>query len=181
MNPELMSIHRIYINLESTDNIDMKNKQLQIRISEAQQKQIKILADAANMSVSEWVLSQTLPSFQQRFEEITAAIPTDKTYAFAELNELLSDLEIDDFEQAVKQKPKATLSPFEANYLAAMVQQAAEMKNAKAPHWTNEIPVLAKPHFASELTSLRLHLLLNSPPAFKSRNIFIDSTIGDRV
>jgi hypothetical protein len=40
---------------------------------------------------------------------------------------------------------------------------------------------LPQPVFGSELKALRLHLLTNSPPAFRRRNIFIDATLGDRV
>jgi hypothetical protein len=49
------------------------------------------------------------------------------------------------------------------------------------PEWTRSIPLLVEPVFGSDLKSLRLHLLTNSPPPFRSRNIFIDSTLGDRV
>ena len=35
--------------------------------------------------------------------------------------------------------------------------------------------------FASELKSLRLHLLTKSPAPFRRRNLFVDSTLGDRV
>jgi hypothetical protein len=40
---------------------------------------------------------------------------------------------------------------------------------------------LERPWFASSLKSLRLHLLTASPPPFRRRNLFVDSTIGDRV
>jgi hypothetical protein len=35
--------------------------------------------------------------------------------------------------------------------------------------------------FGSELQSLRLYLLTHSPPPFRARNIFIDSSLGDRI
>jgi hypothetical protein len=50
-----------------------------------------------------------------------------------------------------------------------------------APAWTRSIPPLAEPVFGSDLCSLRLYLLTNSPPPFRGRNIFIDSTLGDQV
>jgi hypothetical protein len=40
---------------------------------------------------------------------------------------------------------------------------------------------LADPFFGSELRSLRHYLLTHSPAPFRSRNIFIDSTVGDRI
>jgi hypothetical protein len=44
-----------------------------------------------------------------------------------------------------------------------------------------EVPPLEEPHFATTLEGLRLHLLQVSPVPFKRRNIFIDSSLGDRV
>jgi hypothetical protein len=35
--------------------------------------------------------------------------------------------------------------------------------------------------FCSSLQSLRMHLLTHSPPPFRRRNIFIDSSLGQRV
>ncbi|HTY49830.1 MAG TPA: hypothetical protein VMB48_09070 [Steroidobacteraceae bacterium] len=40
---------------------------------------------------------------------------------------------------------------------------------------------MSEPAFGSELRSLRLHLLTQSPPAFRCRNIFIDASVGERV
>jgi hypothetical protein len=55
------------------------------------------------------------------------------------------------------------------------------MKDAKPPSWTRDVAPLDQPVFGSSLESLRLHLLMNSPPAFVERNIFIDANVGDRV
>jgi hypothetical protein len=40
---------------------------------------------------------------------------------------------------------------------------------------------LEEPAFGTALQSLRLHLLTHSPPPFRLRNIFIDSSLGQRV
>jgi len=159
----------------------MKSKQLQIRVTPAELNLIKHYAHNADMSVSEWVLSEILSAEQEKFRAIVAAIPTDRSYAFAELNEFLESLSPQRFAKAVARPPQDSLSPYEANYLAALVQYAAERKESRSPEWTREIAPLLEPHFASALKSLRLHLLRASPPAFKSRNIFIDSSLGDRV
>jgi hypothetical protein len=49
------------------------------------------------------------------------------------------------------------------------------------PDWTLAVQPLSEPAFGSPLQSLRLHLLVAAPPAFKRRNIFVDSSVGDRV
>ena len=43
------------------------------------------------------------------------------------------------------------------------------------------IEALSEPEFGSQLQSLRLHLLTHSPPPFRRRNIFIDTSIGGQV
>ncbi len=86
-----------------------------------------------------------------------------------------------DFARAVRHAPEISLSPFEANYLAAMIEYAAMLKGVVPPDWTRMVPPLERPWFASALKSLRLHLLTNSPPPFRRRNLFVDSSIGQRV
>ena len=87
----------------------------------------------------------------------------------------------DEYELAVSEPPQVHLDSYWKNYLAATVEHAAAMKHAKTPSWTQDVPPLDKPAFGSTLKSLKLHLLVNSPPAFIQRNIFIDSSVGDRV
>ena len=159
----------------------MKTEQLQIRVSAEQKARIKALAKGAGMSVSEWVLSEVLSAEADEFESVVGSIPFDPVYAFAALNEFLFALPVNKFAEATENKPKIKLSDFEDNYLCAMLEFAAEHKGVSAPAWTSDVKPLDVPFFGSELENLRLHLLLNSPPAFKSRNIFVDSSVGDRV
>ena len=75
----------------------------------------------------------------------------------------------------------AKLSAIDANLIAAMVEHTAGLKGVRPPAWTGDISPLAEPYFASNLQSLRLHLLVSSPPAYRRRNIFVDSVVGARV
>jgi hypothetical protein len=68
-----------------------------------------------------------------------------------------------------------------ANQIAAMVETASTRAGVRPPSWTEEIPPLDTPWFASTLMSLRVHLLCNSPPAYRRRNLFVDSTFEARV
>jgi uncharacterized protein (DUF1778 family) len=160
-----------------------KTGQLQIRVSRAQKLAIQRQARKARMSMSEWILRTLLPSAQASFQTLVSelAATAQTSYAFAELLDFLAPLEAEAFEAAVAEPPAAALDPYWQNYLAATVEQAAAKKQAKVPAWTREIPPLAEPHFGSSLASLRLHLLLNSPPPFVARNLFIDANVGDRV
>jgi hypothetical protein len=101
--------------------------------------------------------------------------------ALAELNLLLSELAAGELRDAVATPPPPGLSPFLANYIAAMVEYACARRAVAVPKWTRAIAPLAEPVFGSELQSLRLHLLAHSPPPFRARNIFIDSSLGDRI
>ena len=59
-------------------------------------------------------------------------------------------------------------------YLAATAEELARAYQFRVPAWTaEETRTLQRPWFASQLESLRAVLLLESPAAFRSRNLFI--------
>lgn len=67
-------------------------------------------------------------------------------------------------------------------YLAATAEELARMKNFPLPLWTeSEQRKLHRPWFASNLASLRAVLILESPPGFRSRNLFISENGLSRV
>ena len=162
---------------------NLKSTQLQIRVSGTQKAALRRLANRAGMSMSDWVLRKALPPLSETFQGLVDALSTAKKpgYVLAELNELLSQLTAAEFELAVSDPPQARLDSYWENYVAAMIEQAAAKKGAAAPSWTDGVRPLQQPAFGSSLKSLRLHLLTHSPVAFRCRNIFIDSSIGDRV
>jgi len=161
----------------------LKNAQLQIRVSQAQKAALRRQAKRAGMSMSDWVLSRALPSLRETFQGTLKALSTAEKpgYVLAELNELLTRLTTDEFKLAVSDPPQVQLDPYWENYVAATIEQAAASKNTEAPSWTANVRSLDEPVFGSSLKSLRLHLLTHSPLAFRCRNIFIDSSIGDKV
>jgi len=162
---------------------NLKSAQLQIRVSESQKAALRRQAKRAGMSMSDWVLSRALPPVSEAFQGLLEALVTAEKpgYVLAELNELLTRLSASEFKLAVSELPQVQLDPYWRNYVAAMVEQAAASKRTHAPAWTEDVQPLDEPVFGSSLKSLRLHLLTHSPVAFRSRNIFIDSSIGDRV
>jgi hypothetical protein len=82
---------------------------------------------------------------------------------------------------AVSDAPDLELSPYWQNYVAAMVELAAHQKGVSPPRWLSGIEPLTERHFVAPLASLRLHLLRAAPVLFRRRNIFVDSSVGDRV
>ena len=59
-------------------------------------------------------------------------------------------------------------------YLAAAAEELARHYEFPAPEWASaDTRKLHRPWFASSLEALRTVLLLESPPAFRSRNLFI--------
>lgn len=161
-----------------------KNQQLQIRISAEDKARIQERATNAGMDVSNWVLNLVLPPVEREFQALCRELvtrPQACSYTFAELHDLFDRLNGKEFERAVRQAPEVVLPPFEANYLAAMIEYVATLKGTVTPGWTRAVPPLERPWFASSLKSLRLYLLTISPPPFRRRNLFVDSSVGQRV
>ena len=76
--------------------------------------------------------------------------------------------------------PGARLDGVVTNQLAAMVETAATRLGVHPPTWVDAIAPL-RTRFATSLVSLRLDILSNSPPAFRLRNLFVDSTFANRI
>jgi hypothetical protein len=102
-------------------------------------------------------------------------------FALAELNDLLSGLTSGELSRAVEHADLTGLTPYLQNYVAAMVELAAHRRDVPPPAWVRDVEPMEEPRFATPLAGLRLHLLRSAPVPFKRRNIFIDSSIGDRV
>ena len=162
---------------------ERKTEYLQIRVTPSEKAAISRAAERAKLDTSEYVLSKALSPKQFEFEALVEELSNSSksSYSFAALNDFLSRLSREEFSLALINKPEVELNSEDANYLAAMVELSAQQKKIIAPIWTREIPALSKPIFGTELKKLRMHLLLTSPLAFRRRNIFIDSSVGDRV
>ena len=160
-----------------------KTSQIQIRVTAAEKAELVRRARAAGLDLSAWMLGRLSPPKSERFSELCRELAGTEHPAFvlAEINDLLSELKATDFESTVEPPPRAKLGELRANQLAAMVDTAAARVAKRPPHWVDEVPPLRVPWFASELVSLRLHLLTSSPPAFRKRNLFVDSTLEDRA
>lgn len=160
-----------------------RSTHLQVRLSPNEKAALERLARRTGQSVSAYVRARALPSARLRFEELVRALGREgeQRFALAELNDLLSNLGAARFREAVAEADLEGLTPYQRNYLAAMVELASQQKRVAPPDWTREIEPLDEPVFATDLKSLRLHLLRSSPVAFKRRNIFVDSSVGARV
>lgn len=160
-----------------------KSEQLQIRVTKAQKARLKRLAKASGQDVSAYVLSRSLPAEGARFAAILEKLrdEEERRYALAALSDLLASLTPGQFEEAVERGDLEGVSPFVENYVAAMVEHAAKEKGVAPPPWVGVIEPLERPHFATDLKNLRLHLLRSSFVPFKRRNIFVDSSVGARV
>lgn len=160
-----------------------KSQQLQIRVTPAQKDALKQLARRAGLDVSSYVLSRALPPARGRLREIVHALRNDDDprYALAELNDLLTGLAPTEFADTVAGVGLKGVSALLQNYVAAMVEQASHRKGVSPPAWVRDVEPLREPYFAVPYRRLRPHLLRAAPVAFKRRNIFVDSALGDRV
>ncbi len=179
-----------YLRIDTTSPIphawsmcEKKTTQLQIRISPSQKAEIVGRARAAGMSVSAWLLAKLQPSKRETFQELLADLVRDESTSqtLAAVSDFIGAVDRAEFEVALGDPPYAPLSPWQLAYVASMIEHTAYRKKAAIPAWAREVPPLGTPYFASELLSLRLHLLTHSPSAFRRRNIFVDSAVGDRV
>jgi len=160
-----------------------KSAQIQLRVSPAQKAQLKQLAAEDGLNISEYILSRTLPDARAEFQAIVTALGSEHSisHQLATLNDLLCRWDDLTLLSAVGDPPQHPLTPYLMNYVAAMIEYVCGIRKLATPAWTRKIEALSEPHFGVELRSLRLHLLQSSPPPFRRRNIFIDSTVGDRV
>ena len=160
-----------------------KSQHLQIRVTPREKALLKRAAAAAGQDLSTYVLARAIPPARVRFAELVTLLgdDTDRRYVLAELNDFLAALAPAELRDAVPHAELGSLSPFLRNYVAAMVEQASHLAGVPAPSWTQDIPPLEAPWFATPLKSLRLHLLRAAPVPFKRRNLFVDASVGSRV
>ena len=159
-----------------------KTAQLQIRLSIAQKSAIQRAAARAGMDMSAYVLSRVLSVPARAFQDAVRNCAGDEArFALAELNSLLSSLSAGELREAADASPTVALTPYMSNTIAAMVELASARLGIAPPAWTSDIEPLTEPAFGSALQSVRLHLLKSSPAPFRRRNLFIDTSLGDRV
>jgi hypothetical protein len=159
-----------------------KTTQLQIRVSKTEKSALKRAASRSGLDLSAYVLGRVNSRPHEEFQLAVRVVGQgDARFALAELNTLLSGFTTAELREAVAHGLPTTLSPYLANYIAAMVEMACARRQVELPPWVQAVPPLPEAAFGSTLQSLRLHLLTHSPAPFRRRNIFIDASIDDRV
>ena len=123
----------------------------------------KTLAEVAALTAQGDSFDRCLANFLDEFRIAPSAA------ALAESPELLSVTQGD-------------VGPVEDAYLAATAEELALAHGLPVPAWTDdEARKLHRPWFASDLASLRAVLLLESPPGFRSRNLFVSENALSRA
>ncbi len=160
-----------------------KKEQLQIRVSAKEKSLIRQSAKKAGMEMSEWVLKTLFPPAHHIFHKLLSDLSTssESSYVLAEINDFLTKINGKELKQILRESPSFKLSPFLENYVAAMIELACVQKKIPLPSWLPSIEALSEPYFGTDLKSLRLYLLTQSPPPFRKRNIFIDSSLSNRI
>lgn len=161
----------------------MRTAQLQIRLTPVEKAAIERAARQAGVGMSAYVLGKALPSQEGQWRALLGGVSraAGGRVAFASLSSWLAGLGTAEMRVAVQAPPPAGLSAFDANTVAAMVEYSCAARGVEPPPWTRGIEPLARPVFGSELASLRLHLLTNSPAPFRRRNLFVDTAVGGQV
>lgn len=161
----------------------MKTAYLQIRVTPAEKARLARAARQAGIGLSAYVLAKALPDRAGEWHALGRDLvgPGDRRLALAAMSTWLSKLGAGELHNALQAPPPGTLPEELANTVAAMVEYACATASVRPPDWTRDVPPLAHPVFASTLASLRLHLLANSPAAFRRRNLFVDTAVGGQV
>jgi hypothetical protein len=159
-----------------------RTAQLQIRVTPAEKAAIARAARRAGVGMSEYVLGRALPDQALQWRQWLRQLRRSDgaKIALAGLSTWLAGLGAGELPGAIDAPPQG-LSDFHANYVAAMAEHLCAARGVDAPGWTQEVAPLARPVFASDLASLRLHLLAHSPAPFRRRNLFVDSVVGGQV
>ena len=160
-----------------------KTSLVRVRVSEEEKECWERAAEEWGGSLSGWV-RETLSERAGRgpvAELVRGLVGEEGHVGWAKLADVLLALEEGRFAAAVEDVDVSFLDRYEANYVAAMVEEAAMMKGCAVPKWTKEIVPLATPHFATTLPRLRLIALRDSPAQYRARNVFVSHGIVGRV
>lgn len=112
-------------------------------------------AEATELAKSDGTLA-----FAKSFEALVKVLhEPHHRFALAAVNDLLTQCPPSLFEEALADVSVSELSLLWANYVAAMVEVAANRKGCQEPNWVHDVAPLAHPYFATSLAGLRLHLL----------------------
>jgi len=161
----------------------VKTTQLQIRVTPEEKTTIQQAARQLNMDMSTYVLEKVLPYRSRVFQELLneLVVSDEPRFVLSEINTLLSRLNSTELKSVVSITLPPGLSNYLSNYLAAMLEYVCNQHQILPPEWVKMIKPLEQPVFGSKLKNLRLYLLTHSPPPFRRRNIFIDTTIGGQI
>ncbi len=160
-----------------------KTSQIQIRVSQDDKDLIRAAAARSGLDMSTWILQRLLLEPDRQFRHLLAQLSRSESPAlFVELISFLENSTAAEL-RAIENRMEEfeALGPIAQNYVCALVEQRAYQLGTVPPAWVRSIPPLTDPYFGTRLKSLRPYLLVNSPVAFKRRNIFIDSGLGARV
>lgn len=160
-----------------------KSSQLQIRVSPKQKATIKRAAKASGLDMSEYILLKVIPPKREKALHLIKSLKSNSkaSLILASFHDLIINCSAEEFVDTFSNFDLDGLEPYLQNYIAALIELGAKQKKILPPEFVKKVPRLREPYFASQLQSLRLHLLTSSPLPFRKRNLFIDSSLGDRV
>lgn len=160
----------------------VKDTHIQIRLSSTQKKVVEKNAKTQGLSISQYLLNliEKDSSFDKKLTIIINEILKNglDPYLLSEFSILVLDLSNNDLLKLVEKPFSSNCNGLSLNYLLATLETELKRRNLELPEWFGNIKSLKEPWFGTNLKSLRGFLLLNSPLAFRRRNIFIDSLIG---
>lgn len=159
-----------------------KSEWLQIRVTPAQKRAIRRLAEDRGQDMSGYVLRKVLPDSAFPFNQILWDLEAGREHAprIQALGELLGDMGPATFDSGLEVYGDALdeLPPFLQNHVAVMVEQAAARLNLPPPPWVHDVEPLTEPWFGRAEPDERFRLIRGAPAGFKRRNLFVDMSLS---
>ena len=120
-------------------------------------------------------------------QDVAGLVLQGESFDFC-LAEFLDQFYLDPSESALRDEPAllaercGTIGAVQDAYLAATAEELARAHTIPRPAWTGgEARMLHHPWFASPMAALRATLLIESPPSFRARNLFVSENALTRV
>jgi hypothetical protein len=124
----------------------------------------------------------------QTLAEVTRRAQEARSEFYVALNEFMDEFYLDHPDKAAQQRridpvPELLGEPLLDTLIGAAGEHLAQRWGLRVPHWTQRPAhfALEKPHFTPNARALRGVLIVESPPAFRSRLIFTGAEPLDRA
>lgn len=161
-----------------------KSSWIQIRVSPEEKERLRVLASAANMDLSTFVLSRATGPNEGEFNSLIAWMlrTPDSHVPYAEFVDYLRTLPAARGAEIAEPPLRfSELTPLHQNEVCAFIEHRALLWGVHPPAWVLSVPSLERPHYAGNLMNLRPYHLVVAPVVYRRRNLFVEHGLMGRL